>query len=100
MSVGSELVLSFTPLKTIHPFFLGIFDLQKSHLRYTLGAPGWLSQLSVLTLDFGLGHDLMVHRFVPNIGLCTDSVEPAWDFLSSSLSDPLLSVCAFFPSQK
>ena len=30
------------------------------------------------TLDFGSGHDLMVHVFEPCIGLCTDSSEPAW----------------------
>ena len=34
-----------------------------------------------------LGFD-SVHEFEPRIGLCTDSVEPAWDSLSSSLSAP------------
>ena len=32
-----------------------------------------------LTLDFGSGHDLMVCRFELHVGLCADSVEPAWD---------------------
>ena len=41
-----------------------------------------------LTLDFGSGHDLMVHEFEPRIELCTDSVEPAWDSLSPPLSPP------------
>ena len=36
--------------------------------------------------DFGSGHDLMVHGFEPCIGLCTDSGQPTWDSLSSSLS--------------
>ena len=43
-----------------------------------LGAPGWLSRLSVQLLTLASGHDLTVH--------CTDSVEPAWDSLSVSLS--------------
>ena len=38
------------------------------------------------TLDFGSGHDLMVHGFKPRVGLCTDSIEPAWDSLSPSVS--------------
>ena len=42
-----------------------------------------------LTLDFGLGHDLMVHELEPHIGLCVDRAEPAWDSLSFS-SPPLL----------
>ena len=43
------------------------------------------------TLDFGSGHDLMVREFEPQVGIRTDSVEPAWDALSSpSLSDPPL----------
>ena len=35
-----------------------------------------------LTLDLGSGHDLTVRDFEPHIGLCTDSVEPAWESLS------------------
>ena len=42
------------------------------------------------TPDLGSGHDLMVFEFQPLIGLCTDSVEPAWDSLSPSLSAPPL----------
>ena len=46
----------------------------------------WVVQLvKHLTLDFGSGHDLAVHEIEPCIGLCTDSVETAWDSLSSSL---------------
>ena len=41
-----------------------------------------------LILDFVSGHDLMVHGFNPCIGLCTDSIGPAWDYLS-----PCLSLC-------
>ena len=36
------------------------------------------------TLDFGSGHDLMVHAFEPRV-----SPEPAWDPASSSHSLPL-----------
>ena len=38
-----------------------------------------------LTLDFGSGHDLTVHELESHVGLCADSVEPAWDSLSPSL---------------
>ena len=41
------------------------------------------------TLDFGLGHDLMVRRLKSYVGLRADSVEPAWDSLSPSLLVPL-----------
>ena len=41
-----------------------------------------------LTLDFSSGPDLMVRELEPHIGLCTDSVEAAWDSLSPSLSVP------------
>ena len=41
-----------------------------------------------LTLGFGSGHDLTVRGFEPHVGLCADSVEPAWDSLSPSLSAP------------
>ena len=37
-------------------------------------------------LDFNSGHDLMVPGFKPYTGLCADSVEPAWNPLSSSFS--------------
>ena len=43
-----------------------------------------------LTLSFGSGHDLTVHEFELDAGLCADSVEPAWDSLSPSLSMPPL----------
>ena len=41
-----------------------------------------------LTLDFSSGLDLMVREIEPCIERCTDSVEPAWDSLSPSLSAP------------
>ena len=41
-----------------------------------------------LHLDFGSGHDLLVCVFEPLVGLCADSVEPAWDSLSPSLYAP------------
>ena len=43
----------------------------------------WVAQsLKRLTLDFGSGHDFMVHEFESCVGLCAVSVEPAWDSLS------------------
>ena len=37
----------------------------------------WVAQLAKhLTLDFGSGHDLMVHGFEPCDALCADSSEP------------------------
>ena len=41
-----------------------------------------------LPLDLGSGHDLTVHGIEPCIGLCADSMGPAWDSLSPSLSRP------------
>ena len=55
------------------------------------GAPGWLSQLSILLLiSAHVMHDLMVYEFEPHVELCTDSAEPTWDCLSLLLSLPLL----------
>ena len=42
-----------------------------------------------LTPDLGSGHDLTVCDIKPHVGLCTDSVEPAWDSLSPFLFDSL-----------
>ena len=42
-----------------------------------------------LTLDFSSGHACTVHGFKPCVELCADSVEPACDSLSPSLSLPL-----------
>ena len=42
------------------------------------------------TLDFSLGHDLTICEFGPHVGLCTDHIEPAWDFVSPFFSAPPL----------
>ena len=42
------------------------------------------------TLDFGLGHDLIVRESKPCIGLHADSVDPAWHSVSLFLSLPCL----------
>ena len=44
--------------------------------------------LKHLILDFSSGHDLTVRGVKPRIGVCTNSVEPAWYSLSPSLSAP------------
>ena len=50
--------------------------------KNVLGAPGWLSWLSVQLCS---GHDLVVHEFKPHIRLAAVSAEPASDPLSPSL---------------
>ena len=50
----------------------------------------WVAQwVKHPTLDFSSGHDLVVHGIEPNIRLCLESIQPAWDSLSPSLSAPL-----------
>ena len=49
----------------------------------------WVAQLlKPLTLGFGLGHDLTVPELEPQVRLCVDSSEPAWDSLSLPLPSP------------
>ena len=49
----------------------------------------WVAQtVKHLTFDFDSGHDLKVREFEPCIGLCANSVEPAWERLSLSLPLP------------
>ena len=56
----------------------------------------WVAQLfKCLTLDFGSRHDLVVCGIEPHIRLHADSTEPAWDFLSSSISVPTQSFSLF-----
>ena len=59
------------------------------HQKNSEGSPGWLSWLVTRpTLGFGSGQDLTVPVFKPCIGLCTGSMEPAWDSLSPPLLPP------------
>ena len=46
-----------------------------------------------LTLDFDSGHALMVRGIEPRVGLCANSMEPAWDSLSLPLP-ALVYMCA------
>ena len=49
----------------------------------------WVAQsLKHLTLDLSSGLDFAVREMNPCIGLCADSMEPAWDSPSPSLSAP------------
>ena len=59
-------------------------------LKWGRGGPGWLSRLGLPILVSARVHDLMVREFEPGVGLQTDIMEPAWDFLSLSLSAPPL----------
>ena len=55
----------------------------------------WMAQLvEQLPLDLGSGHDLTVGGFKPCIRLCAESVEPARDSLSPSLSAPPPLACS------
>ena len=66
-------------------FFAG-----KTNLIYKIihGRGIWAAQsVKCSTLDFGSGHNLMVCEFKSHVGLCADSVDPAWDSLSPSFSD-------------
>ena len=53
------------------------------------------------TLDVSSGHDLMVREMEPRVGLCADSMDPAWDSLSPCLSAPLplTHMCPHAPSR-
>ena len=62
-----------------------------SHFKRQQVRGAWVVQfIKRRTLDFSSGPDLAVCEFEPCVGLCTDSAEPAWDFLSPSLSAPPL----------
>ena len=51
----------------------------------------WMAQLvKQMTLDFSSGHDLLVQEFEPRVRLHANSVEPAWDSPSLSLSPATL----------
>ena len=55
----------------------------------------WVAQsVKHPTLDFGSGHDLMVHGFKLCIELCANGAESAWDPLTPSPSTPPLLTCA------
>ena len=50
----------------------------------------WLAQsVKHLTLAFSSGHEFMGCEYEPQSGICADSSESAWDFLSLSISLPL-----------
>ena len=50
----------------------------------------WVAQsVKHPTLDFSSGHYLTICEFKPCVRFCTDSVEPAWDYLSFSLCSSL-----------
>ena len=63
------------------------YHMPSSLLKATQRAPAWVAQsVERPALDFGSGHELMVCEFEPRIRLCADRAEPAWNFLSLSLS--------------
>ena len=50
-----------------------------------IGAPGWLSRLSMRLLILAQVMISQVRGFKPCVGLCVDGAEPSWDSLSPSL---------------
>ena len=61
----------------------------------------WVAQsVTNPTLGFGSGHNLTVGGIKPRVGLCADSMEPAWDSLSPSFSAPPLLVFSLSVSLK
>ena len=69
----------------MHQFFRN-FSIKLDDARGT-----WVAQsVKPPILDFSSGHNLMVCGVEPHAGLCTGSVEPAWDSLSPLLSAPPL----------
>ena len=87
------------PLTVVRNQCFSVFTLkaQEKHLRITLKwifRATWVAQsVEYPTVDFSSGHDLMVHGIEPHVGLCTDSMEPAWDSLCPCLSASPLLVC-------
>ena len=78
-------------IKKIGPYLIPLTKVNSIWIKNLNGkARGtWVAQsVKHLTLGFGSGHDLMIRGFEPHIRICADSVEPAWDFLSPSLSAP------------
>ena len=62
-----------------------------------LSQGAWVAQLvEHLTLDFGSGHDLMVHEFEPCVRLCADCL---LGILYPSLSVPPLLACYLFQNK-
>ena len=51
------------------------------------------------TLAFSSGHDLKGGETEPRIGLCADSVKPAWGSLSPSLAAPPWLMLSFLLSE-
>ena len=61
----------------------------------------WMAQsLKCLTLDFHSDHDITVREFGLRIRPCADSLDPAWDSLSLSLSTPPLLVLSLSQKKK
>ena len=61
-----------------------LLDTQTYGLTYGKTRGTWVAQsVEHLTLDLGSGHDLTICKVEPYVRLCTDSMEPAWDSVSS-----------------
>ena len=62
------------------------FSSQNHYLKNQSTRDAWVAQLlKQPPLGFGLGHDLTVGEFEPQVRLCVDRVETTWDSLSLSL---------------
>ena len=65
----------YFPIETVLNLAVGVSGQPVRHF----GIQGtWVAHsVECLALDFGSGHDLVVHGFEARVGLCADSVEPA-----------------------
>ena len=83
------MVHTVTPQLGLPEHYQEILVAFSHNLRYKDCGGAWVAQsVERPTLDFGSGHDLMVRGMEPCVWLCADSVEPAWDSPSPSLSAP------------
>ena len=97
--------LSFIPRKILSISCAQVccqIKVTRSGVQQRLSVRHWVAQsVKCPTLNFRLGHDLMVREIEPHIRLCADSAEPAWDSLSPSLFAPPHSLfLSFSVSQK
>ena len=69
------------------PVYTTSTESEKSKV-YQCGGVWGAQSVKCPTLDFSSGHDLVVLGIELRVGLCTNSMEPAWDslFLPSPLS--------------
>ena len=85
-----------SPASSLHLLSLedapsGVHILRRRHIlceEALVGGTRVVRSVEHPTLDLGSDRDLMARGFEPCLGLCADSVEPAWDSFVPSSSPP------------